>query len=187
MTYTQSTPIVFYFNPRTHRGVRLIGFKLLVMVSNISIHAPIVGCDLILSRQSMQTWISIHAPIVGCDYFEKKSKLKGDEISIHAPIVGCDWLQGISTYWLVNFNPRTHRGVRQVTLDERNLTNGISIHAPIVGCDIPSELIVSLKDNFNPRTHRGVRRRSCQIQCKQQQYFNPRTHRGVRHCPLHRC
>ena len=79
----------------------------------ISIHAPIVGCDAWLCRQTQTyaifqsthpSWgatyaygivqwdegISIHAPIVGCDdedSFNRSSVI----ISIHAPIVGCDF------------------------------------------------------------------------------------------------
>ena len=34
-----------YFNPRTHRGVRLSGDALAFVKLMISIHAPIVGCD----------------------------------------------------------------------------------------------------------------------------------------------
>ena len=35
-----------YFNPRTHRGVRLETQEELDGIIKISIHAPIVGCDL---------------------------------------------------------------------------------------------------------------------------------------------
>ena len=34
----------------------------------ISIHAPRVGCDLVLLKGVYATKISIHAPRVGCDY-----------------------------------------------------------------------------------------------------------------------
>ena len=37
---------------------------------------------------------------------------------------------------ITNFNPRTHRGVRQIHLIFPTICCGISIHAPIVGCDI---------------------------------------------------
>ena len=36
---------ISYFNPRTHRGVRLCKMDVLVCSIDISIHAPIVGCD----------------------------------------------------------------------------------------------------------------------------------------------
>ena len=56
-------------------------------------------------------------------------------ISIHAPIVGCDINLNRVRVELDDFNPRTHRGVRQYKAD-----------------------LYKKKDwNFNPRTHRGVR------------------------------
>mgnify|MGYP003369971324 FL=1 len=101
----------------------------------ISIHAPIVGCDTRL-YQSVSTWryfnprthrgvrhqcsehskqqvmISIHAPIVGCDHF-LRCLCKRLHISIHAPIVGCDYVDFEKKEYHKDFNPRTHRGVRQ--------------------------------------------------------------------------
>ena len=84
---------------------------------DISIHAPIVGCDISyagykddysLFQSTHPSWgatfllesiflivskISIHAPIVGCDLVYKPKSMSL-VISIHAPIVGCDF----STY-----------------------------------------------------------------------------------------
>ena len=100
----------------------------------ISIHAPIVGCDLgHPSRLLLQPLISIHAPIVGCD--EDSAGVEMDiQISIHAPIVGCD-----------------------MTTCYMDFSIAISIHAPIVGCDVISSALQIKLKNFNPRTHRGVR------------------------------
>ena len=78
------------FNPRTHRGVRLRRQSEGIRLSNISIHAPIVGCDLTIKE--LITYIS--------------------RISIHAPIVGCDGGTENAVKVFQNFNPRTHRGVR---------------------------------------------------------------------------
>ena len=103
----------------------------------ISIHAPIVGCDISIEmcdttkddfnprthrgvRRSFillnkyLKFISIHAPIVGCDRVMRDMVGVYIGISIHAPIVGCD---------LFEFP-------HEFTGDE------ISIHAPIVGCDL---------------------------------------------------
>ena len=115
-----------------------------------------------------------------------------------------------ATFWnsriwqiYINFNPRTHRGVRRQSFRGRGCICQISIHAPIVGCDLkntgtqafltefqsthPSWGATTILSrtrlympNFNPRTHRGVR---LYVQPKSQPcrtYFNPRTHRGVR-------
>ncbi len=60
---------LIYFNPRTHRGVRLLSTSILLCFIWISIHAPIVGCDLPpFGWLTPTSLISIHAPIVGCDF-----------------------------------------------------------------------------------------------------------------------
>ena len=82
--------------------------------SRISIHAPIVGCDLInvpyeikveqfqsthpswgatttMNSEEKKQNISIHAPIVGCDLGSLMVRALYSRISIHAPIVGCDF------------------------------------------------------------------------------------------------
>ena len=147
---------------------------------DISIHAPIVGCDLHSFVFSFVIVISIHAPIVGCDSYVVIEKLGSYVISIHAPIVGCD----ILALWLCKKYSKfqsTHPSWG-ATVPYIHLLNGshISIHAPIVGCDqrhllqcsslllfqsthpswgATGVLTCSSKYsfNFNPRTHRGVR------------------------------
>ena len=79
-----------YFNPRTHRGVRLVepvefpGFR------KISIHAPIVGCDFIFlyALRNYQVFQSTHPSwgATACAFDGACACC----ISIHAPIVGCD-------------------------------------------------------------------------------------------------
>ena len=111
-----------YFNPRTHRGVRLQRLEPYLLHTTISIHAPIVGCD-----------VSISNPIVATV-----------TISIHAPIVGCDHLFIIYEQLKRNFNPRTHRGVRLDRFKTIYNVTIISIHAPIVGCDALLHLLKHL-------------------------------------------
>ena len=83
---------IYNFNPRTHRGVR---------------HKYLNGVKGTLV-------ISIHAPIVGCDIDpEKDITVRAEIISIHAPIVGCDIDDIITFFNSSDFNPRTHRGVRR--------------------------------------------------------------------------
>ena len=129
----------------------------LINTLQISIHAPIVGCDLqeLYVLTGLEA-ISIHAPIVGCDIilcFINNKKV----ISIHAPIVGCDKIKTINIKPIKNFNPRTHRGVRQNVAMSIAVKTKISIHAPIVGCDILTSAFKLRISYFNPRTHRGVR------------------------------
>ena len=62
----------------------------------------------------LPTWmqeISIHAPREGCDFGVMTLKESG-KISIHAPREGCDTLDVEVGKHLINFNPRTPRGVR---------------------------------------------------------------------------
>ena len=126
--------------------------------TDISIHAPRVGCDEVCQLQRCRSLvISIHAPRVGCD--ERYHPTHGAilHISIHAPRVGCDACPGLASRWAEDFNPRTPCGVRQKAhqlveeLTKFQSTHpvwgatlwavscsgaaGISIHAPRVGCD----------------------------------------------------
>ena len=89
--------------------------NLLAKVSPVvSIHAPRVGCDVVLTGEEApvktfqfthpvwgatpgyllgyyQGQVSIHAPRVGCDVENLMSSLYRAIVSIHAPRVGCDW------------------------------------------------------------------------------------------------
>ena len=56
-----------YFNPRTPCGVRLAGHILSPRQVDISIHAPLAGCDLPCKLTFQPVQISIHAPLAGCD------------------------------------------------------------------------------------------------------------------------
>ena len=66
-------------------------------------------------------------------------------ISIHAPIVGCDLFFVMNILLKINFNPRTHRGVRQQGFELVKEDKEISIHAPIVGCDSAFAMSILLK------------------------------------------
>ena len=116
--------------------------------------------------------------------------------------MGCDLKILIMKKSTINFNPRTHRGVR-LYVDMRTMSISLfqSTHPSWGATSILSTLLdeepkfqsthpswgatitpirsLNPKKNFNPRTHRGVRR------CKGKHHktytdFNPRTHRGVR-------
>ena len=119
-----------------------------------------MGCDYVVAKTyDPKKKISIHAPIVGCDVSslevaENFGKFQSTHpswgatkvsyfivlvifISIHAPIVGCDEGYAVlerDSY--TDFNPRTHRGVRLLNTNRSYILNLISIHAPIVGCDL---------------------------------------------------
>ena len=56
---------------------------------DISIHAPLAGCDSVDQRHGLGAAISIHAPLAGCDAYIRML-IAQDAISIHAPLAGCD-------------------------------------------------------------------------------------------------
>ena len=123
------------FNPRTHRGVRQCNIIIFLAHFDISIHAPIVGCDgaCVFVFFLGSKFQSTHPSWGATQWLEARKDI--DHISIHAPIVGCDF----SVFRLLNcprnFNPRTHRGVRLYIRHQQAQNQYISIHAPIVGCD----------------------------------------------------
>ena len=100
------------FNPRTHRGVRQMYNRSIMMSLIFQSTHPSWGATKLVKKEGKYVKISIHAPIVGCD--KAMAELSKEEtISIHAPIVGCD----IQMFGLLYY------------------ARVISIHAPIVGCD----------------------------------------------------
>ena len=124
------------FNPRTPYGMRhtvlrhVLPFFLFqsthplrdatvfvgasVPSNDISIHAPLTGCDKTLATFfATPKAISIHAPLTGCDLGDIYNAIHAIQISIHAPLTGCDHK------WFMLF--------------KIGLT--ISIHAPLTGCD----------------------------------------------------
>ena len=63
------------FNPRTPCGVRHGGTIFITVVKDISIHAPLAGCDLDRVDAALNAAISIHAPLAGCDSKNVQRKL----------------------------------------------------------------------------------------------------------------
>ena len=104
-----------HFNPRTPCGVRPCQVHLPLCPQHISIHAPLTGCD------------------VGCRSPPYQSFLFQ---STH-PSRGATWRTGTPLPGILDFNPRTPRGVRRPWLWSWPIT----------------------WPNFNPRTPCGVRRR----------------------------
>ena len=193
--------ISLYFNPRTPCGVRHREVVLRQDAINISIHAPLAGCDghsgiraLLLRHFNPRTPCGVRLKRHGSNHdiytFQSTHPLRGAtsyrhrrphvrRISIHAPLAGCDYDAGCGR-------------------DGR----AISIHAPLAGCDRSTGLRFPVELNFNPRTPCGVRRlvirciRKCNrisihaplagcdccisAACWLQRDFNPRTPCGVR-------
>ena len=141
-----------------------------------------MGCDTNRSiEQDLYRRISIHAPIVGCDLQRGWKQWLILLFQSTHPSWGATLRSRRKRLRNSNFNPRTHRGVRPFIGAYRHTFLDISIHAPIVGCDCLNARLYSLSPYFNPRTHRGVRLRIRFLHHQAILHFNPRTHRGVRH------
>ena len=80
--------------------------------TQISIHAPIVGCDVIANALTPEQYISIHAPIVGCDPINSDDVWRRHEFQSTHPSWGATCRKHADYADCNNFNPRTHRGVR---------------------------------------------------------------------------
>ena len=167
------------FNPRTPCGVRHPVATSLYITGNISIHAPLAGCDWGPIRCTYDYDISIHAPLAGCDQYVLESEGK-TWISIHAPLAGCDGSRAANQIPGLDFNPRTPCGVRHdIGVATTIVTQFQSTH-PLRGATASCEAWNAVKgEHFNPRTPCGVR--PCPIPPRiTVPYFNPRTPCGVR-------
>ena len=100
-------------------------------------------------------------------------------ISIHAPREGCDPATGRGSHLGDDFNPRTPRGVRQLTPMLPDNAVGFQSTHPARGATQQYRRQRSTGRNFNPRTPRGVRLKVAYTAALAV-YFNPRTPRGVR-------
>ena len=171
-----------YFNPRTHRGVRLIDDTFQEPFNVISIHAPIVGCDAYAECAIYTTAVfqSTH-PSWGATQMQKEiEQLKA--ISIHAPIVGCDLSSsGCSTSRTQKRFQSTHPSWG-ATRKSNYYSESILFQSthPSWGATLDGVRSECEEVDFNPRTHRGVRLVKGRQKCLLFTYFNPRTHRGVR-------
>ena len=147
----------------------------------ISIHAPREGCD---GRTETETaherqgafqsthpargatisstvlfchrGISIHAPREGCDLNFQFVKSTHSNFNPRTPR-GVRRLSVPTKQQRQDFNPRTPRGVRLIVTEHAWKEGSISIHAPREGCDLWRALYRTDGSDFNPRTPRGVR------------------------------
>ena len=77
------------FNPRTPCGVRLIAEDAFPAIITFQSTHPLRGATRLRAGSTAGGNISIHAPLAGCDYNEYKA-MRQEQISIHAPLAGCD-------------------------------------------------------------------------------------------------
>ena len=126
--------------------------------TEISIHAPLAGCDMMAAVFNMLCLIfqSTHPLRGATKHATQRNKTNKDFnprtpcgvrlwlylrrwlrslISIHAPLAGCDQLRLTTRLGTKNFNPRTPCGVRLCDDPDGVFGYQISIHAPLAGCD----------------------------------------------------
>ena len=170
------------------------------VLRDVSIHAPLAGCDQSLLHIYQEFQVSIHAPLAGCD-FRKLDHRAARQVSIHAPLAGCDGRRRSTISRIRRFNPRTPRGVRrgslpvynfevkfQSTHPSRGATESsvweearshVSIHAPLAGCD-DCRFSSSLLTYVSIHAPLAGCDRARSGASKNSRSFNPRTPRGVR-------
>ena len=222
-----SLTIIKDFNPRTPCGVRPVGFVSLFRgllfqsthpvrgatysefgfnpLSQISIHAPRAGCDLLI-RSCTFTISSDFNPRTPCGVRRTDSQHGGGNKIFQSthPVRGATLIRSctftISSVFqsthpvrgatastksqhtaLAHFNPRTPCGVRRHFFHAELLRSLISIHAPRAGCDSSAWLIALLSAIRFQSTHpvRGATA-STKSQHTALAHFNPRTPCGVR-------
>ena len=102
--------------------------------------------------------ISIHAPLAGCDQTALNALGYDCDFNPRTPCgVRHDAVCGLMTDG-THFNPRTPCGVRPCGIQHRwHIGGKISIHAPLAGCDIFILISFRCTIYFNPRTPCGVR------------------------------
>ena len=148
------------FNPRTPCGVRLACTYNRFGSVEISIHAPLAGCD----KGTAGRW-RYHRdfnPRTPCGVRLHAMDLAefAPEISIHAPLAGCDSTDCISSLYDFIFQS-THplRGATAAPV-RPPMPFTISIHAPLAGCDskiaeiFPANLRKSYKISAKPNKER---------------------------------
>ena len=77
-----------HFNPRTPCGVRRLQSGGGRPAPQISIHAPLAGCDLVVPPAFLALCISIHAPLAGCDNWQTIPGFAGFRFQSTHPLRG---------------------------------------------------------------------------------------------------
>ena len=144
------------FNPRTPCGVRPLQ-DVPVYAANVfqSTH-PLRGATKRLQNLASAWQISIHAPLAGCDVIAAKNTHNITNFNPRTPCgvrrrrkyPRCRRVQFQSTHPLRGATP--HEA-------QRRRAHDISIHAPLAGCDGCQNNIFHKILHFNPRTPCGVR------------------------------
>ena len=170
--------------------------------ASISIHAPLTGCDFLLSASNSRGIVFQSTHPLRDATFNSTSTTFMSFISIHAPLTGCDTNKFIFGTLSVGFQSTHPLRDATIYLILEEVFKEISIHAPLTGCDLNSTKLMFQKERFqsthplrdatlrfrfrfclspyfNPRTPYGMRRL---VYCLPalRVYFNPRTPYGMR-------
>ena len=168
------------FNPRTPCGVRRDG-RTVGRIKNgqISIHAPLAGCDVYgeALKKAIRIFQSTH-PLRGATLPSKYWFCWQIFQSTH-PLRGATYNSGSRPALRGNFNPRTPCGVRHSNRAFPAARPAFQSTHPLRGATASQKTIQRLTAHFNPRTPCGVRLHHPQPQ-PNRRYFNPRTPCGVR-------
>ena len=119
------------------------------------------GATIDTSPIADQSEISIHAPLAGCDMANSIRRTENAIFQSTHPLRGATGSRGSDSLPNKYFNPRTPCGVRRRTYVTK-LTDKIfqSTH-PLRGATRDKGHLPAHPDNFNPRTPCGVRQRKC--------------------------
>ena len=109
-------PKVVHFNPRTPCGVRRVVGRVWGIPAQISIHAPLAGCDCLPRRSPRRPGNFNPRTPCGVRPTVEYVTRKDFDISIHAPLAGCDLRTPTPNALRIYFNPRTPCGVRPARL-----------------------------------------------------------------------
>ena len=170
------------FNPRTPCGVRPESGNRRRQWEEFQSTHPLRGATRKRHDLHRKSEISIHAPLAGCDRCWRRSRRRSSHFNPRTPCGvrrnrhtgGLTWTRFQSTHPL--------RGATDHRVLFRHAVP-ISIHAPLAGCDPDLRASHSHKAHFNPRTPCGVRPLFLTVSNSTLLHFNPRTPCGVRQRP----
>ena len=111
----RSLIIAINFNPRTPCGVRRRAQEAARLVIQFQSTHPLRGATMLRNLDPEWRDISIHAPLAGCDIVDHAHNV-ANFISIHAPLAGCDIRAEVAMARNDHFNPRTPCGVRLISI-----------------------------------------------------------------------
>ena len=139
------------------RGATRLCFMLFTTFYIFQSTHPLRGATKVGKRSGSGLEISIHAPLAGCDATSRFFTPATSLISIHAPLAGCDLCPGLVLIALCYFNPRTPCGVRHLLSGRLLYQTDFNPRTPC-GVRRCQGVYGFCNYHFNPRTPCGVRR-----------------------------